>query len=500
MWIKNVTLKNIRSFQSAKMELSKSLNIIVGENNSGKSTILYAIQSIQGPRILNISDIRLGTNIQGASILFDIYGVDTTNYLQHQEPVTINVTLSTDTLVAASKKGTTTRGNFPNTEPQNFIYPYFSKRKVVTYEETINASNTTRVNGNFQYLYSKIDRISNSEMQPAHDEYVDACQKILGFVITAVASGGGKKGAFIIRNLEYITLDKMGEGVANVVGLLVDLCVAENKLFLIEEPENDIHPKALKSLLELILKKSENNQFIITTHSHIVTTFLGSQKISKVFHVTTKLENKLFTSNIREIGNSVEERKMILEQLGYVPFDLGMCDAWLFLEESSAERIIRDYLIPWFTPKLLGRIRTYSAHSKDEVKKRFAEFNYLFSFLNLEPIYKHKAWIIIDAGDDENTILEELKNKYSKSDWDTNHFLQFSEHDFEKYYPKVFTDRVEETLSIVNKAERKKKKQELLESVIQWIDEDTKRAKESFSKSAKDVVDLLKNIESQHSN
>ena len=46
----------------------------------------------------------------------------------------------------------------------------------------------------------------------------------------------------------------MGEGVANIVGLLVDLCLAENKLFLIEEPENDIHPKALKGLLLKNLK------------------------------------------------------------------------------------------------------------------------------------------------------------------------------------------------------------------------------------------------------
>ena len=51
----------------------------------------------------------------------------------------------------------------------------------------------------------------------------------------------------------------MGEGVTNILGLITDLCVAENNIFLIEEPENDIHPKALKALLDLIASKADAN-------------------------------------------------------------------------------------------------------------------------------------------------------------------------------------------------------------------------------------------------
>jgi hypothetical protein len=57
----------------------------------------------------------------------------------------------------------------------------------------------------------------------------------------------------------------MGEGIPHLLGLINDLCLAENKLFLIEEPENDIHPKALKRLLDLIIQKSQSNQFVIST-------------------------------------------------------------------------------------------------------------------------------------------------------------------------------------------------------------------------------------------
>jgi len=62
----------------------------------------------------------------------------------------------------------------------------------------------------------------------------------------------------------------MGEGLANIVALLSELAVNSGKLFLIEMPENDLHPQALKALLDLILESSKRNQFIISTHSNIV--------------------------------------------------------------------------------------------------------------------------------------------------------------------------------------------------------------------------------------
>ncbi len=55
------------------------------------------------------------------------------------------------------------------------------------------------------------------------------------------------------------------------------------------------------------------------------------------------------------------------------------------LEESSAEKIVREYLIPWFVPKLGGKLRTFSARSVSEVEAKFEDFNKLFVFLHLSP-------------------------------------------------------------------------------------------------------------------
>ena len=44
MWISQVELYNIRPFRQAAIPLSQGLNVFVGPNNSGKSTILCPVE------------------------------------------------------------------------------------------------------------------------------------------------------------------------------------------------------------------------------------------------------------------------------------------------------------------------------------------------------------------------------------------------------------------------------------------------------------------------
>jgi hypothetical protein len=66
------------------------------------------------------------------------------------------------------------------------------------------------------------------------------------------------------------------------------------------------------------------------------------------------------TSTIKDLGTDPAARVAALSDLGYELYDFNLFDGWLILEESSAERIIRDYLIPWFVPRLT-RVRTIAA-------------------------------------------------------------------------------------------------------------------------------------------
>lgn len=498
MKITKIEIHNVRSFKDMhEVPFSGSMNIIIGPNNSGKSIILNSIFLLQR-NVLSQSDITLGMD-NGKIELY--YGGSHPSLHKSEgfDRIIIDL-LSGDRSygLVAGKKSNTRASQFPEIEPNNLIYPYLSKRKVEQYVDTINESNANTVSGNFTHLYSKIDRLVTPQFEPGNSQYLRACNEILGFEVSTLAKGNGKQAVYFVHNLEHIPLTAMGEGVANVLGLIADLCIAENKIFLIEEPENDIHPKALKSLLKLIVEKSNSNQFFVSTHSNIVMKYLGATENSKIFRVSNdKVDierDKLRISKIKEVPSNSIEKQKVLEELGYDFFDLGLWKAWLFLEESSAEVIIRDYLIKWFAPNLQTELRTFSANSVNQVELKFEDFNKLFVFLHLEPTYKNKVWVYIDSGVKENLIISKMRSVYSKSGWNESNFDQFSEHDFEKYYPDKFQEEVNRIL-VLDKKEKWNAKRELIEKVKTWIRDNNEEAKAEFEKSAKEIIKILLDIQ-----
>ena len=538
MRISTVKLNNFRCFANVNIELSKGINLIIGSNNSGKSTLLKSVAWLQEGAFVSIDDLRtfeksgsvqirlndalhffsennpVATSVasipdwqserspdispkvdmsrESVEIDFETYPIDSNSvWVKKDRQKSVG---ALDIVNNSVRNMTKYSLRISNVMPKNFIQPYLSRRKVSSYSEKINSSAINTVTGDFSNLYAKIDYLSNSQA-PKHkqDQYEKACKDILGFLVTTIYSDGGKKAVYSINN--SLSVESMGEGIPNLLGLITDLCLVDDKLFLIEEPENDIHPKALKKLLKLITEKSDTNQFIITTHSNIVVKYLGSQSESKVFRVKTDFEEEVPTSTVDEVGNSPEARLEVLEELGYEFFDFDIWSGWLILEESSAEKIIREYLIPWFTPELKGRLRTFSARSLSEVKSKFETFNKLFVFLHLEPIYQNLAWVIIDAGVDEKKVIDNLKERYIPSGWKEENFLQFKEHDFEKYYPHEFKLKVDAALAKDKKYIRESKK-ELLDDVEKWIKENPNSAREAFQQSASNVIEILKSIRS----
>lgn len=499
MRVKSVQIKNIKGFSDSDIiEFSPKINVLIGHNNAGKSTISKSVCVLQNFSSMGLDDIRMGTD--SGQIEVAIENIDTT-ILKTQQ---INSGNTGHIKILFSKKeGQITTefessavnhsfSQFSTVEPNNFIYPYLSKRKVLGMEQQLNLDRTSAVTGNFQNLHAKISRLSTTEY-PAHTEYVEICKKILDFVVTSSASKAGVQGGLIVNNYENIPIENMGEGVPNILGLIVDLCVAKNKLFIIEEPENDLHPKAIKNLFEFIIQKSEYNQFIITTHSNIVTKYLGSEPESKLFHVTSEIVDNIPTSSVRPVGRSAEERISVLEDLGYEFFDYDLWQAYLILEESSAERIIRDFLIPEFVSNLKYKLKTIASQGISDVKPRFNDFQRLFVFIHTAPAYKDRAWVLVDGDTEGQHVINELKDKFKS--WGNDHFKYLSKSDFEEFYPDRFKEDVSKALVIPDKAKKRKAKEDLLNQVLVWINSNKETAKSEFKESASEVISFLSSID-----
>lgn len=79
-------------------------------------------------------------------------------------------------------------------EPKNFIYPYFSNRKPFKYQTMIQSHNANVVEESFENLPSKIDRIANPDF-PDHEAFREYCQSILGIKISSAQHENGKQAA-----------------------------------------------------------------------------------------------------------------------------------------------------------------------------------------------------------------------------------------------------------------------------------------------------------------
>lgn len=498
MLIRSVTITNFRSFATAQLNDVGQVNVFVGRNNSGKSAVLRALYAFQEGSGVTGPDVRRGQ--PEAKVTLRLDAVDPAYFgtsWTHPPPETLQLLLRVDSTlqsevgepgVGGVQGGV---GQIPAREPENWIYPFLSRRKTAGYDESVNLNATNAVTPDLRYLAAKVARLNNPT-HARHGQYVEACEEIIGFVPSAVASLNGQKPGILVGRFDSIYIEAMGEGVANLLGLITDLCIAEDRLFLIEEPENDVHPQALKRVLALMVKGAATNQFFVTTHSHIVAKYLGAADRSRVFFVEGTSVDGLPTSTARSL-ESTQERLLALSDLGYDLYDFDIWEGWLFLEESSAERIIRDVLVPLFAPRL-ERIRTIGLKGRRQVEPAFADFHRLFLFSHLENRYLNRAWVIVDGDPEGTKTVDELKSTYQT--WDPSRFSTWTKPQFELFYPQRFRAEVDSALAL-NHREKRAAKKRLLEDVLAWVASSSEDAvRNAFLESAAEVVDRLRQIES----
>jgi hypothetical protein len=69
--------------------------------------------------------------------------------------------------------------------------------------------------------------------------------------------------------------------------------------------------------------------------------------------------------------------------------------------------------------------------------------------------------------------------------------MEFSEHDFEMYYPLRFRELTNNVLRIQDKSSKRNAKRDLLNKFLKWIKEDESVVKEEFKESATEVIEKL---------
>jgi predicted ATPase len=511
MYVSNLKIQNVRNFPDLSIQLSKRMNLIIGPNSAGKSTIIRSLYQLQNRNSITGSDVRLGTGFARIQIaLEDISPDDTLKHFSATNPLEKEASRCRVEFTIGKKETDSIYFQDPPSQQgkerdfhglpmaeneQNFIYPLLSKRKVFNYAVSSSTQNANAVMDTFQNLALKVLKAVSQPRTKA--AYENSCKGVLGHLITPITteSGNLSLGAYA-NNEAMIPIESMGDGVPNIVGLITSLVSENGKLFLMEEPENDLHPAAMKKLLQLIEEKSYQNQFIISTHSNIVLKHLAVLPDSRIFYANAPVidESNRYvpSSEITPVGNSPADRLSVLEQLGYSPFDFEIYKGYIILEESSAERLIRDFIVPLFLPQAAGIIRFIAAQGTSDLLPKLRHLEEIFLYLHLSPLYARRAWIIADGDTAGHTSVDSIKSKYKS--WDAAHFLNWEKPQFEDYYPTQFKDRADQIRSLPNSPNKQNEKKHLLNDVIDWLNQNPDKAKLSLEESATEIINVLSSI------
>ncbi len=492
-----IRLSGVRCFEdTGEIPLSPSMNIFVGHNNAGKSTILKSLLNLQGfpftqrdlrpGSSISYSEVQLSGIAPNANVRARPDGESRLRVVYVYKGSVPNSAPTIHTVTFQDQNPT-----FSQHRPGNVIVPFIAKRKAVAFDQTVNLGIQAEVSGTHRNLVSLIDEVATAG-HPDHEKFLAAMRDIVGIDITTKASGGGKEAGAYLGRHTFITLEQMGDGVSEMVSLIVALCVEEDKIFVIEEPETNLHPTGLKSLLRLMRDAGKTNQFIVATHSNIVVRELATEPDAKLFRVSRTATELAAPSEVSEVPETPQAHVALLRDLGYEFADFGLHEAWLFLEESSAERIIRDILIPQFEPSLKNKLRTFSCGGVGKVSAAVADFQRLVTFIHLQPVYKETLWVRTDGDTVGRDVVAKLVEKFPFLEGDR--CAPFSEPDFERFYPGHFRDEVDRVLAMPKDDSRRAAKLDLLEDVLNWTRQNMNEARAQWEASASEPIGLLRLI------
>lgn len=373
-------IKNYKCFGEEEQGFNKifPINIIIGKNNSGKSSLLDFILFLTGEKIFQQTkrETKLST------IFIEIeFKTNELNDLQYNYLIKNNninakendcfsllisvqsdMNLEISYILNPSKEEQQIRKGAP-IELMELEYNFFNFKKVfkIQAERDIKPENGSRnildVQNNGESSINALREIiqaSSYDADIVNKELLSELNKIVNpdieFKSIFVESINSSNWEIYFKDLNNnkIPLSNMGSGVKTILLVLINLIAlpkAKNNqdelIFLFEELENNLHPALQRRLFNYILNYSIENKayFFITTHSNIVIDLFSNNLNAQILHV-----RNLGTHSVVETVISNEGNKNILKDLDYKASDLLLSNGIIWVEGPSDAIYIELFL------------------------------------------------------------------------------------------------------------------------------------------------------------
>lgn len=456
--IEKVTIENFKSIENTQINL-KQINILVGGNNSGKTSILQALQFgcsiIQTVNITSTIPWRLKKDytrsIEPTELVYsplkDVSALARGGELKQGDKYTIKISYFDEknleynvsikrgknrNIVATINKSDLAKQFTSLDKP---VCVYVPGLAGIPYNEEFKSEGLVRkaaakgdannVLRNILYLLSKTpdewDSFSHTlkTIFPNIEIYISYSDKTDDYIdvkLTEEIESASSTGA-IIKSTRTLPLDAVGTGVLQAIQILSYIYLYHPQVLILDEPDAHLHPNNQRKILDMLfsIAVEKDFQLIISTHSR---------------HVIDASDN---TANIMWVKNG----KCIEEDIDYIKIllDLGALDSGdllknglikcVFLTEDSTERKMLENVIKASGFNLSETdIWSYNGCTKVDSALILAEF-----------IKKHapSARVVIHR-DRDYMNAEEIKDYKDKICINGNNCFITSGSDLESYY------------------------------------------------------------------
>lgn len=431
--IKSLKILGFKKFESFHIDFNDKLNIIIGENSCGKSTIIEAINVVINQRKFG----QYGTVVQ------QDFNVNNVNDFFEKKDKTINdlpkIRIEVELSFSEEKDNLKFFGsNFDLFEGEegrfgiSFLYEFnkedyseifnqidFSNSKFLPLEYyhatwktfgghryssfvnpiksiTIDSSvNSNDIYGNYaRQIFSNM--FSEEEKKKLSYDFASSIDGLLkDREILSMEDGSefhidehksGLESLIEIRK-NNISLRNMGKGQENIIKTSLSLNKKTDlDLVMIEEPENHLSYSNTRKQIEQIRNKSEEGQIILTTHESMI---LNRLNISKAIWITDNEGQSL--KNLKDDDIKFFEKSDNFDILNFI---LGNK---IILVEGSSEYIL-----------LPNIIKNIFDNSMDDLKINVISMRGIKykHFIELSKIVNKKTLVITDNDDNEDKLKE----------------------------------------------------------------------------------------------
>lgn len=312
--LKKIKIDTFRGISDLDINDLSHVNLIVGDNNCGKTSILEAIQLLRVPdditNVFRVSRIRDSYTGSSRMPIFDSF----MSMLTGENDKTLSVSCAyendSDTLLKTSSvliRGSIKRVLFDinelsederfahrqhmldpdDNEIDEFVGELISKTDVDTNKKSIIINGFTNVTGrevgtdeliNIRYL-SPISHITNFAFNQIvkNEKYKKICIRVLKMFDEKIDDLLFLKTEYSYRPVEYVKnsavglmpLSTYGDGIKKVLSIANAIAQSAGGILLIDEIETAIHAKYYDEIFKFIIKAAVqyNVQLFITTHS-----------------------------------------------------------------------------------------------------------------------------------------------------------------------------------------------------------------------------------------